>query len=556
MVDVLDVPYTKLQEWLLTRHKLKDGWAEQLRDVQKRLATAVSELPDVPGVASLLGRPTTTYFHALQVMEFLEEAAAAKGKVKDFFGRYTDDSLRTWSSLLSDYKRNNVYLAEAAQVLVQYGAYDIPAMKLQLTNNDRHMRDLQRKRLDSTRTAASYRRQLQQLCKEFGIPGDNFVKEVAALVRQLPAEFELVQRNLLAADFLEALRYFDQFCAFMTKDVAGAAPASDSLPALRRYITCCQDGAHPALPDDMRLLLAGDSAGAAEEAKSSGDGGSGSSGSGDGSSGEVAEISWDFETTDSSAASATDAVAEIAWDFSTEAAGDGADAGAVDWGISVESAGDSGAPAEEKEEEVAEIDWDFSVEESGDAAAAAAAATVVHDVTAEGDSAAVPGSLLYDSDTRAALEVELLELQAFMDARAEELVGDVVFLDQFQGADPLVLSQSSESVARYCAAVDTALASLTSERCLQLLMIRSSDKYRTRLISQLQGKLDYAAKMDAAAATAAEKRDALASESARLRPQVDELRTATMWLKRHTERGMAEMLSGIEVNIIGDINSL
>lgn len=63
------------------------------------------------------------------MVEILKETEA---NTKNMFGRYGSQRMKDWQEIMSLYERDNVYLAEAAQMLMKIVKYDIPSLKKQI----------------------------------------------------------------------------------------------------------------------------------------------------------------------------------------------------------------------------------------------------------------------------------------------------------------------------------------------------------------------------------------------------------------------------------------
>lgn len=63
------------------------------------------------------------------MVEILKETEA---NTKNLFGRYGSQRMKDWQEIMSLYERDNVYLAEAAQMLMKIVKYDIPSLKKQI----------------------------------------------------------------------------------------------------------------------------------------------------------------------------------------------------------------------------------------------------------------------------------------------------------------------------------------------------------------------------------------------------------------------------------------
>ena len=73
-----------------------------------------------------VGSLDINYFHCTQIVEILKETEADS---KSIFGRYGSQRMKDWQEVLRLYEKENVYLAEACQILMRNVAYEIPGLK-------------------------------------------------------------------------------------------------------------------------------------------------------------------------------------------------------------------------------------------------------------------------------------------------------------------------------------------------------------------------------------------------------------------------------------------
>lgn len=81
----LDVPYTKLLDWLIERKQLPATWQDALKAVRGQLEAALQELPgDATEIGSLIKgkRQQLHYYSCKRIWELLE--AAQEGRVRNF----------------------------------------------------------------------------------------------------------------------------------------------------------------------------------------------------------------------------------------------------------------------------------------------------------------------------------------------------------------------------------------------------------------------------------------------------------------------------------------
>lgn len=90
-------------------------------------------MPVHDGIAALLSGSYINYFHCQKIVEILKETEADS---KNLFGRYGSQRMKDWQEILKCYEKDNIYLAEAAQMLFRNITYEIPSLKKQITKEE------------------------------------------------------------------------------------------------------------------------------------------------------------------------------------------------------------------------------------------------------------------------------------------------------------------------------------------------------------------------------------------------------------------------------------
>lgn len=90
-------------------------------------------MPAHEDIAALLSGSYINYFHCLKIIEILKETEA---DTKNLFGRYGSQRMKDWQDVVRSYEKENLYLAEAAQMLVRNINYEIPSLKKQIAKEE------------------------------------------------------------------------------------------------------------------------------------------------------------------------------------------------------------------------------------------------------------------------------------------------------------------------------------------------------------------------------------------------------------------------------------
>lgn len=86
-------------------------------------------MPIHDGITKLLTGSHINYFHCIKIIDILKETEADS---KNLFGRYGSQRMKDWQEISYLYEKDNVYLGEAAQLLVRNVNYEVPSLKKQI----------------------------------------------------------------------------------------------------------------------------------------------------------------------------------------------------------------------------------------------------------------------------------------------------------------------------------------------------------------------------------------------------------------------------------------
>ena len=87
-------------------------------------------MPEHPEIRDLLSGSNINFFNCVKIVEILKETEKDS---KNFFGQYGSQRMTDWKEVLHLYESENIYLAEASQLLIQAVVYELPGLKKQIT---------------------------------------------------------------------------------------------------------------------------------------------------------------------------------------------------------------------------------------------------------------------------------------------------------------------------------------------------------------------------------------------------------------------------------------
>jgi CDK5 regulatory subunit-associated protein 3 len=427
--------------------------------------------------------------------------------------------------------------------MAQQVKYEIPNLKKFLQNGHKQLSDTHNKIRDSRKKADRSEAKFHDTCADLKIAGKNIKAEVRASAWQLTRMMLDIERTISQGNLEKAHEYYVEFTRHQ---LASSFPedAKYTQPAIANAARLCsrihdvlesaksrQDLYDQLDEEDEKARLAAESEAAAMAADDIGGG-----------------IDWGISLEEDGTAEA----AEIDWGLTIEAEDGGEEvAGDID-AVVVEDADAGDAPT---------ISWDFEVvdDESGaDSAGDNAGNTAVElDTDAVDDEARK--SLLEDAKIRQGFITDLLELEAFLKQRVNEIKSqgdDPMYAVQFQEAPALLQQQTTDSIEQFLDTVADVLSSLRDSHLQMFVNIRSSDKFVDRLASNLQQDMDTALRLRSMA-------DELEVRVIELRSSIDRSATrlsdAVAYVKElqaNTENAIGKLFNNRSVNIYGDISTI
>lgn len=501
----IDINIGKLQDWLVSRRHVNKEWQKSITAVREKINNALQDMPAHDDIATLLSGSYINYFHCLKIIEILKETEA---DTKNLFGRYGSQRMKDWQEIVKNYEKENLYLAEAAQILVRNINYEIPGLKKQIAKEELLQTECEKKHSDYLKNEASSKSEFLTLCKQLGIQGDRIKKELVDRLQELPQIYDKVGKSL--KPLLPGIELYSAFTKYILGD-----KASEILPLLQYVVehgnTTVYEWSYgePPLsvePDPMHIEL--------DDEQAAGD---------QIDFGEDAAV--DFGSIDATASDI---------DF-----GEGDAGGEIDWGnIDV-------APADN-----VDISVDLahvSLEESG---------IVVEDQGLCGGIARGKDALtlLDNPSTRNQVIDQLVELESFLKMRLYETntSGDSHSFSLLQQLP----TESTAALTAMLDAVQVATASLTAPEINHLHNVKHSPRYVDMLTAQLKQKLTLCEKLSRLAERANERRAAAVGSAAELRPVLHRIIDRTKELQAQIESDISKKYKGRPVNIIGGVKFL
>ncbi|XP_075233414.1 CDK5 regulatory subunit-associated protein 3 [Lycorma delicatula] len=215
----IDIHTNKLFDWLQSRRHCSADWQKKALVIREKINNAIQDMPQHPEIANLLSGAYINYFHCKRIVELLKETEA---DTKNLFGRYGSQRMKDWQEILSLYEKDNVYLAEAANLLIRNVKYEVPNIKKQIAKCNQMKEECDKKENEYTKHEHSAKAELDALMKQLGITGKNIRKELIERIAQLPDIYEKISSNI--STMKPAVDYYLAFTAYTIGQEIGSIP--------------------------------------------------------------------------------------------------------------------------------------------------------------------------------------------------------------------------------------------------------------------------------------------------------------------------------------------
>lgn len=124
------------------------------------------------------------YFHCQQIIEILK---TTEKDSKNIFGSYTSQRMKDWNQVLKSYEKDNLFIAEAAQLLSRNINYEIPSARKQMTTLEKLSSEALNKSNVAIKTENILRNEFNIACQQLGIKGDQIKRELKEKLSDLPS---------------------------------------------------------------------------------------------------------------------------------------------------------------------------------------------------------------------------------------------------------------------------------------------------------------------------------------------------------------------------------
>lgn len=521
----IDINTNKLLEWLSSRRHIHTNWQNHVLKIREKINNAIQDMPAHDGILKLLSGQHINYFHCLKIVEMLKETEA---DTKNLFGRYGSQRMKDWQDIISSYQKDNLYLAEAAQIIVRNVAYEIPSLKKQVLKMEQNALECEKKMKDYSKTESVILREFNVSCDQLGISGKNIKSELLKLVNDLPTLYDLISDKIkIVKPAVELYMEFNKYLSGKRGDV-------QVLNALQFLIengnTTTYQYKYGQVPLQIIEALG------------------------------IVEAIPENVNLNQSEIDFGDNEGAIDFGDNAEKIDFGDNGAEIDFSINMESyditsqvnTNSSSSNGEEEFEIVSHDDLKSSnFEESG----------IVVEQTGNNGGIAMGEealSILDNPEIQEQIINNLMELSAFLKMRLYEMSSDsnLLAVSQMQDAPAVLQMQTLESVTTLNDCINVALDQLTNKKIQHLHNIKHSPKYIDILTANLTQKLTIIEKLQASKMVVEDKIKILQKEIRSIEPIIKKLTENTKQLQREIEKDISKKYKGRVVNLIGLANIL
>lgn len=494
----IDIHTNKLLDWLISRRHCNKDWQSKALVIRDKIKRAILDMPEDERIVQLLQGTYINYFHCVQIVEILKET---EKDTKNFLGFYSSQRMNDWLNIKSQYEKENVYLAEAAQILQRLVQYDIPALKKQIAKCDSTVADCSRKEEEYAKQAVSSKKQYENELKKMNIEGRHLRRDIESLTADLPAFFERIAQEICRLE--EPVEYYKNFRKYVQQ---GAHLEADLLPLCTSLMTKGSDvtvfewkhGKKPSLIERLTVMSSAANDQIDEESTKNDD---------EIDFGDDGEI--DFGDGDNSGFG--DPYLE----------GSSAISGAID---GIEVLGDSQADVE-----------------------------LLEDAVARGMEAL---TFLENSETRNLIVDELNELLTFLLFRQDDESTESsanIYISGIENRPAEISNVSVSMMDNWKTEVNDIYARLTDPQKTHLFKIYTSPEYVETILESLERKRSLEDRYEKMRCLMVEKRAEAMCSAGKAQIELNQITEATRTLQQQIEEEISKRYKGTPVNIMGGI---
>ncbi|RWS07207.1 CDK5 regulatory subunit-associated protein 3-like protein [Dinothrombium tinctorium] len=495
----IDIHLSRLLDWLISRRHCNNDFQRCLNTVREKIVNAIKDMPENKNIEQILTGTQLNYLSSRQIVEILKQTEADS---KNIFGFYSSQRMKDWNEIISLYEKDNVYLAECAQILNRNVNYEIPSLKRQLNKLQASEEEFVKKKAEFIKQSHKFKNDYIAAVQKMGIKGEDINKEISQLLNEPPKFIADVMTDLHSLK--DCRDYYLQFLRFTTeKDDINCLTLIEYL--LQKGNTTFYEfrtGEEPEVIENYRIE---------DHALSDVDAG-------------VDDNQIDFGVDDNES-TGTNTTSNGNGDFVHIQKSDLQDENGINW--------DTDSPA---------VDMSVIDVQTGPKVAKGVDALTI----------------LQYNVTRNNFINELFELECFLGHRIYEMTSNENVLSsyQFQGAPTILQLSTIDTLTSMQSIVSELLKKLTNDAVVQLCLMLDNPKYVESVKQKLLSKLELSEKSILKSEVMEEKAKDCIKQYEELSPKIPLLIEKTREIQRFVESEISKRYKNRPVNVMGGVQIL
>eukprot|EP01126_Amoeba_proteus_P067135 TRINITY_DN9853_c0_g1_i5.p1 TRINITY_DN9853_c0_g1~~TRINITY_DN9853_c0_g1_i5.p1 ORF type:complete len:672 (+),score=181.39 TRINITY_DN9853_c0_g1_i5:9-2024(+) len=210
----IEIQDHNLLKWLVSRRLVPDNWQEHVVRIHRSLAQLRASLPPL---VQLPTHRELNYFDCEDIMNQLVTKCGESDQ-KNIIGQYKSTLMNDTSRVMVSYEKNNVYLAEIAQIILQNLKYEIPSTKKMIDNYQKQIMEWRKKEQDHEKVASGFKSQFEKACSDNQILGLDIRSELINLTKtEIPILETQIVTFMKDEMVSEAIQFYQQFSSYLMK---------------------------------------------------------------------------------------------------------------------------------------------------------------------------------------------------------------------------------------------------------------------------------------------------------------------------------------------------
>ncbi|KAL0125837.1 hypothetical protein PUN28_004713 [Cardiocondyla obscurior] len=420
--------------------------------------------------------------------------------------------MKDWQEILRSYEKDNVYLAEAAQMLMRNVNYEVPNIKKQIQKLEQLLTELEKKETEYKKSENIAHTEYNTLCKQLGVTGYRTIKnELMDKVKELPEIYQKVAEKTKSLE--KVVEFYSAFVEFTFGQQRDSNCVSIIKYIIEKGNTTMFEYTYGEVPISIT----------------------------------EPELNIKADEDESNGRPSEDVNAIDFGNFNLD--------GEIDFGeeVDLDTGSDIDWGDENVEQPAEEIDYNISLEESG---------IVVEAVGREGGMAtgSEAYTILDNPITRSEFINQLFELEAFLKLRLYEFKGDdrnnLLSFSQMQDASSILQLSTIETTQIMLDNVQVILSEILHNNVQHLHNIKHYPRYVDAVATTLKQKLNLIDRMVIQQKSMRQKQDDTQDQIDKLHPLLKLVIQRTKELQTEIEQDISKKYKNRTVYLTGGVSML